>query len=96
VQHLTDRLTGNQGGERPDHRGLLSLAQRYPGAAWPLRDACHTSIDGPAIPAAWRRLSRDDERLPEVSEAMIRLMLHHAVHPNRKRLPAFMTSKTGF
>ncbi len=41
----------------------------------------------------WRRLSRDYERLPEVSEAMvtlamIRLMLHRAVHPNRKRLPA--------
>jgi len=41
----------------------------------------------------WRRLSRDYEHLPEVSEAMvtlamIRLMLHRAVHPNRKRLPA--------
>ena len=41
----------------------------------------------------WRRLSRDYEELPEVSEAMvtlavIRLMLHRAVHPNRKRLPA--------
>jgi len=40
----------------------------------------------------WRRLSRDYEHLPEVSEAMvtlamIRLMLHRAVHPNRKRLP---------
>ena len=41
----------------------------------------------------WRRLSRDYEELPEVSEAMvtlamIRLMLHRLVHPNRKRLPA--------
>jgi len=40
----------------------------------------------------WRRLSRDYEELPEVSEAMvtlamIRLMLHRLVHPNRKRLP---------
>ncbi len=41
----------------------------------------------------WRRLSRDYEHLPEVAEAMvtlamIRLMLHRAVHLNRKRLPA--------
>ncbi len=41
----------------------------------------------------WRRLSKDYEHLPEVSEtmvtlAMIRLMLHRAAHPNRKRLPA--------
>ncbi len=41
----------------------------------------------------WRRLSRDYETLPEVSEtmvtlAMIRLMLHRLAHPNRKRLPA--------
>ncbi len=41
----------------------------------------------------WRRLSRGYEHLPEVSEAMvilamICLMLHRAVHPNRKRLPA--------
>jgi len=39
----------------------------------------------------WRRLSRDYEHLPEVSEAMvtlamIRLMLQRAVHPSRKRL----------
>jgi len=43
--------------------------------------------------ASWRRLSRDYEHLPEVSEAMvtlamIRLMLHRTAHPNRKRLPA--------
>ncbi len=41
----------------------------------------------------WRRLSKDYECLPEVSEtmvtlAMIRLMLHRLAHPNRKRLPA--------
>ena len=41
----------------------------------------------------WRRLSKDYERLPEVSEAMIalamiRLMLQRLAHPNRKRLPA--------
>ena len=41
----------------------------------------------------WRRLSKDYEELPEVSEAMvslamIRLMLHRLVHPNRKRLIA--------
>jgi putative transposase len=41
----------------------------------------------------WRRLAKDYEELPEVSEAMvtlamIRLMLHRLVHPNRKRLPA--------
>lgn len=41
----------------------------------------------------WRRLSKDYENLPEVSEAMvtlamIRLMLHRAAHPNRRRLPA--------
>jgi putative transposase len=41
----------------------------------------------------WRRLSKDYEALPEVSEAMvtlamIRLMLHHLAHPNRKRLSA--------
>jgi putative transposase len=39
----------------------------------------------------WRRLSKDYEELPEVSEAMvtvamIRLMLHRLVHPKRKRL----------
>jgi putative transposase len=39
----------------------------------------------------WRRLSRDYESLPKVSEAMvtlaaIRLMLHRVVHPNRRRL----------
>jgi putative transposase len=41
----------------------------------------------------WRRLSKDYEELPEVSGAMvtlamIRLMLHRLVHPNRRRLPA--------
>ena len=41
----------------------------------------------------WRRLSKDYEALPEVSEAMvtlamIRLMLHRLAHPNRKRLLA--------
>ena len=41
----------------------------------------------------WRRLSKDYEALPEVSEAMvtlamIRFMLHRIVHPNRRRLPA--------
>jgi putative transposase len=41
----------------------------------------------------WRRLSKDYEALPEVSEAMvtlaaIRLMLHRLVHPNRRRLHA--------
>jgi putative transposase len=41
----------------------------------------------------WRRLSKDCEELPEVSEAMvtlamIRLMAHRLAHPNRKRLPA--------
>src|SRR3954471_7119389 len=41
----------------------------------------------------WRRLSKDYEELPEVSEAMvtlamIRLMLHRLVHPNPKHLPA--------
>ncbi len=41
----------------------------------------------------WRRLSKDYEELPEVSEAMvtlamIRLMIHRLAHPNRKRLPA--------
>ena len=41
----------------------------------------------------WRRLSRDYEELPEVSEAMVtlamsRLMLHRLAHPTRKRLPA--------
>src|SRR4051794_22246688 len=41
----------------------------------------------------WRRLSKDYEMLPEVSEAMvtlaaIRLMLHRLAHPNRRRLPA--------
>jgi putative transposase len=40
-----------------------------------------------------RRLSKDYEELPEVSEAMvtlasIRLMLHRLSHSNRKRLPA--------
>ena len=40
----------------------------------------------------WRRLSKDYERLPEVSEvmvtlAMIRLMVHRLAQPNRKRLP---------
>ena len=41
----------------------------------------------------WRRLAREYEELPEVSEtvvklAVIRLMLHRLAHPNRKRLPA--------
>ena len=40
----------------------------------------------------WRRLARDYEELPEVSEsmaklAMIRLMPHRLAHPNRNRLP---------
>lgn len=40
----------------------------------------------------YRRLSKDYEELPEVSEALVtlaalRLMLHRLVHPNRKRLP---------
>ena len=40
-----------------------------------------------------RRLAKDYEELPEVSEtmvklAMIRLMLHRLAHPSRKRLPA--------
>ena len=39
----------------------------------------------------WRRLSKDYEQLPEVSQAMvtlamIRLMLHRIAHPNRRRL----------
>jgi putative transposase len=38
----------------------------------------------------WRRLAREYEELPEVSEtmvklAMIRLMLHRLAHPNRNR-----------
>ena len=41
----------------------------------------------------WRRLSKDYEALPQVSEAMvtlaaIRLMLHRLAHPNRRQLPA--------
>ena len=41
----------------------------------------------------WRRLSKDYEALPEISEAMItramiRLILHRLAHPNRRRLPA--------
>ena len=41
----------------------------------------------------WRRLAKDYEQLPEVSEAMvtlamIRLMLHRVAQPNRRRLPA--------
>jgi putative transposase len=41
----------------------------------------------------WRRLSKDYEELPEVSQtmvklAMIRLMLHRLAHPSRKLLPA--------
>jgi putative transposase len=41
----------------------------------------------------WRRLARDYEELPEVSETMvklaaIRLMLHRLAHPNRKCLTA--------
>jgi putative transposase len=41
----------------------------------------------------WRRLAKEYEELPEVSEtmvklAMIRLMLHRLAHPNRRRLPA--------
>jgi len=41
----------------------------------------------------WRRLAKEYEELPEVSETMvklaaIRLMLHRLAHPNRKRLPA--------
>jgi putative transposase len=41
----------------------------------------------------WRRLAREYEELPEISEtmvklAMIRLMLHRLANPNRKQLPA--------
>ena len=41
----------------------------------------------------WRRLAKEYEELPEVSEtvvklAVIRLMLHRLAHPSRKRLPA--------
>jgi len=48
----------------------------------------------------WRRLSKDYEELPEVSEAMItltmiRLMIHRLVHPNRKRLTGPMRLATG-
>jgi len=48
----------------------------------------------------WRRLSKDYEELPEVSEAMvtlamIRLMVHRLIHPNRKRLPGPMRLATG-
>ena len=44
-------------------------------------------------PGRWRRLAKDYEELPEVSEtmvklAMIRLMLHRLAHPNPRRLPA--------
>ena len=40
----------------------------------------------------WRRLSKDYKELPAVSEtmvtlAMIRIMLHRLVHPNRKQRP---------
>ena len=40
----------------------------------------------------WRRLAKEYEELPKVSEtmvklAMIRLMLHRLAHPSRKRLP---------
>jgi transposase len=46
----------------------------------------------------WRRLSKDYEELPEVSEAMvtlaaIRMMLQRLAHPNRKRLPPPWLSK---
>jgi putative transposase len=41
----------------------------------------------------WRRLAKEYEELPEVSEtmvklAMVRLMLHRLAHPNRTHLPA--------
>jgi putative transposase len=41
----------------------------------------------------WRRLAKDYEELPEVSESMVKLamirpMLHRLAHPNRKRLAA--------
>ena len=41
----------------------------------------------------WRRLAKDYEELPEVSETMlklavIRLMLHRLAHPSRRRLTA--------
>jgi putative transposase len=41
----------------------------------------------------WRRLARDYEELPKVSETMvklavIRLMLHRVAHPSRKHLAA--------
>ena len=41
----------------------------------------------------WRRLARQDQELPELSQtrvklAMIPLMLHPLAHPNRNRLPA--------
>jgi hypothetical protein len=45
-------------------------------------------------------LSKDYEELPEVSEAMatlamIRLMVHRLIHPNRKRLPRLMRLAAG-
>ena len=54
------------------------------------RSGCGTA-DGGFHPGAAR--GEDYEALPEVSEAMvtlamIRLMLHRLVQPNRKRLPA--------
>lgn len=46
----------------------------------------------------WRRLSKDYEELPEVSEpmvklAMIRLVVHRLAHPSRKRLSTPWLSK---
>ncbi|MFC7477718.1 transposase [Dankookia sp. GCM10030260] len=48
----------------------------------------------------WRRLSKDHETLPEVSEAMvtlaaIRLVLHRLAHPCRRRLLATCLRKQG-
>jgi len=55
----------------------------------------------PAWLRRWRRLSRDYEHPPEVSEvmvklAMIRLMVHRAVYQNRERLPAPQLLKRAF
>lgn len=72
----------------------LLIVQRVPGTKGFVALSRRWVVEGTlSWLGRWRRLSKDYEQLPEVSEAMItlamiRLMVQRVARPNRKRLPA--------